>query len=79
LKRSTQENAHGGEYPKNPPIAPQQSEVDKALAKLNMKMAATEKKEKHKATVVSKLFTEIETPFTKHVIDHPLPNKFKAP
>lgn len=42
-------------------------------------MAAMEKKEKHKAAVVSKHFAETETPFIKQVIDHPLPNKFKAP
>jgi hypothetical protein len=53
--------------------------VDKALADLKMKMVAIEKKEKHKAVMVNKLFARMETPFTKQVIDHPLPNKFKAP
>ncbi|XP_059458335.1 uncharacterized protein LOC132187931 [Corylus avellana] len=38
-----------------------------------------EKKEKHKAAVVSKFFTRTEMPFTKQVIDHSLPHKFKAP
>ncbi|XP_059455075.1 uncharacterized protein LOC132185298 [Corylus avellana] len=38
-----------------------------------------EKTEKYKTIVVSKLFAETETPFTKQVIDHPLPNKFKTP
>ncbi|XP_059434176.1 uncharacterized protein LOC132167275 [Corylus avellana] len=38
-----------------------------------------EKKEKYKAAVVSKLFAGTETPFTKQVIDHPLPHKFKTP
>jgi hypothetical protein len=53
--------------------------VDKVLAELKMKMAAMEKKEKHKAVVVSMLFAGIETPFTKQVIDHSLHNKLKAP
>ena len=29
--------------------------------------------------MVSKLFVRMKTPFTKRVIDHPLPNKFKTP
>jgi hypothetical protein len=44
-----------------------------------MKMAAIKKKEKQKAAVVNKLFAGTEIPFTKQVIDHSLPNKFKAP
>jgi hypothetical protein len=61
------------------PTTTQPSEVDKALVELKMKMAAMEKKEKHEATVVSKLFTGTETPFTKRVVEYPLPNKFKSP
>jgi ribosome maturation protein Sdo1 len=53
--------------------------VDKALVELKIKMATMEKKEKQKAVVVSKLFAMTEMPFTKQVIDHPLPNKFKVP
>jgi hypothetical protein len=56
-----------------------QSDVDKALAELKMQFAALERKVKHKAAIVNKLFAGTETPFTKQVIDHPLPNKFKAP
>ena len=56
----------------------QPSEVDKALVELKMKMSAIEKKEKHKVVVVSKLFAGIETPFTKQVVEYPLPNKFKS-
>jgi hypothetical protein len=53
--------------------------VDKALVELKMKMATMEKKEKHKAVVVSKLFAGTKTPFTKQVVEYPLPNKFKSP
>jgi hypothetical protein len=53
--------------------------VDKALAELKRKMDAMEKKEKHKVAVVSKLFMGMETPFTKRVVEYPLPNKFKSP
>jgi hypothetical protein len=53
--------------------------VDKALAELNMKMAIMEKKEKHKAAVINKLFTGMETTFTKRVVEYPLPSKFKLP
>jgi ribosome maturation protein Sdo1 len=53
--------------------------VNKALVELKMKMAAIKKKEKQKAAVVNKLFAGTEIPFTKQVIDHLLPNKYKAP
>ena len=53
--------------------------MDKALAELKRKMYAMEKKEKHKAAIVSKLFAGTETPFTKRVVEYPLPNKFKSP
>ena len=72
-----QENACGGENPKNPLTALPQSDVDKTLAELKTKMAAIEKKEEHKAAVVSKLFARLETPFTKQVTL--LTNKFKTP
>jgi ribosome maturation protein Sdo1 len=64
---------------KKSPTTTQPSEVDKALAELKMKMAAVEKKEKHKAAVVSKLFAGMKTPFTKQVVEYPIPNKFKSP
>jgi hypothetical protein len=35
--------------------------------------------EKHKATIVSKLFIGTEMPFTKQVTIQQLPNKFKVP
>jgi hypothetical protein len=57
----------------------QPSEVDKALTELKRKMDAMEKKEKHKAAVVSKLFAGTKTSFTKRVVEYPLPNKFKSP
>jgi hypothetical protein len=53
--------------------------VNKVLVEVKMKMAAMEKKEKHKAAVVNKLFVRTETPFTKRVVEYPLPNKFKSP
>jgi hypothetical protein len=48
-----------------------------------MKMPTMEKKEKHKAVVVSKLFAGTETPFTKQVVEYPFPtnsnlHKFQA-
>ena len=49
------------------------------LTPMKVKMAAMEKKEKHKSAVVSKLFVGTETPFAKQVIEYPLPNKFKSP
>jgi hypothetical protein len=70
------ENACGVE---NQPTVSPLSEVDKVLVELKMKMATIEKMEKHKATVINKLFLRMKTPFTKRVINHPLPNKFKTP
>jgi hypothetical protein len=66
-----------GKKTKKPPTTTQPSEVDKALAKLKMKMATMEKEEKHKVTVVNILFAGTETPFTKRVVDYLLPSKFK--
>jgi hypothetical protein len=78
VERNAWVNTKEGEKPKTPPTTTQQSEVDEALAELKMKMATMEKKEKHKAAVVSKLFAGTETPFTKQVVEYPLPNKFKS-
>ena len=54
------------------------NEVDKAFVELAMWCATMEQKQKHKATVVSKLFTGTKMPFTKQVTDYQLPNKFKS-